>query len=94
MLNFLSRLFRRFFLFLGVIEMNKSELHTESLKLATKYVELYTADTLNPGHVERVEEALEAYKEARRKLPRNGDNGRRYGSTEAWEHTQGYIKTN
>ena len=94
MLNFLSRLFRPFFLFLGVTEMNKRELHNESLKLATKYAELYTSDTLDPGHVDRVEEALEAYKAARRKLPRNGDNGRRYGSTEAWEHTQGYIKTN
>ena len=74
--------------------MNKRELHKESLKLATEYAELYTSDHLEPGHVDRVEEALEAYKAARRKLPRNGDNGRRYGSTEAWEHTQGYIKTN
>jgi hypothetical protein len=88
MLNF-SRLFRPFFLFLGVTEMNKHELHMKSLKLATEFAELWNGV---PQDTEAVDAALEAYKEARREVPATAIDGRRYGSSEAWEHTQGYIK--
>ena len=80
------RFFRPFFLFLGVVQMTNDELHAESLRLGDKFAAEYAAGS--DAH-DTVLESLEAYKEARRKLPKSSITGKRLGAYEAFLSTQG-----
>ena len=66
--------------------MTQEELHQDSLRLGRIFRALYAESRDNQATLD----ALEDYKDARRKLDRV-QNGSRYGSAEAYMMTQGQI---
>ena len=70
--------------------MTIQELHNRSIKLGNKYAELYAAPLRTNEDYMALDEALDAYIEARRMLKRDPFTGRRYGASKAYEATQGF----
>ena len=70
--------------------MTIQELHNRSIKLGNKYAELYAGPLRTNADYMALDEALDAYIEARRLLKRDPFTGKRYGATRAYEATQGF----